>query len=237
MQYKTELHAHTKEVSPCGDLTGAELTERYLDAGFTTVVLTNHFCERVIRPTGETWQQQCDFFLNGWRVMKEYAKDRLHVLLGCELRFTENDNDYLIIGMTERFLYDHPDLFDMGIRNFAPLARENGMLIVQAHPFRNGIVMTDSKHLDGIEVFNGHPKHDARNYLADEYAKRKGLIRTSGSDFHHPHHQAGVAGIMTDFPITTQKELLATLRGGDYTLICRGEAAERDGMQDMPAKI
>jgi hypothetical protein len=96
--------------------------------------------------------------------------------------------------------------------------------------------VVDPKYLDGVEVFNAHWGHDARNDLANSFALRYGLIRTSGGDFHHPYHNPGDAGILTDFPIETTEQLVATLKSGDYTLICRGEAAKRDGMKNMPVK-
>ena len=98
MGYKTELHAHTCEVSPCADLTVEEVTDRYIAAGYSTLVLTNHYCDYVIDNAGETWEEKIGHYLSAYHAMKEYAGDRLHILLGCELRFTENHNDYLIFG-------------------------------------------------------------------------------------------------------------------------------------------
>lgn len=233
--YKTELHAHTSEVSPCADLRAPEVAERYIAAGYTTVNVTNHYCDYVMDPAGETWQEKIDHFLSGYRIMKDYAKDRLNVLLGCELRFVGSMNDYLIFGLTEAFLIAHPDLHRMTLKSFSGLAKENGLLIVQAHPFRNGMMVSDPALLDGIEVFNGHPGHDSRNDIADLWAKKFHLLRTSGSDFHHPT-SIECAGIMTDTPVTNEQQLAGILRDETYLLHCSGPAAERDGMHDMPAK-
>lgn len=238
MQYKTELHAHTSEASRCGDFTVREVADKYIAAGFTTLVLTNHYFDgpllRKIEESGTRWVEH---YIATWREMRDYAEGRLNVLLGCELRFPKSRNDYLIFGLTEDFLREHPDMHLMDYKSFSAFARKNGLLFIQAHPFRNGIEVVDPKYLDGVEVFNAHAGHDARNYLADEFARRYGLIRTSGGDFHHPYHVPGDAGILTDTPIETMDELTATLRAGNYTLICGGDAAKRDGMQNMPAKI
>ena len=236
MQYKTELHAHTNEVSPCADLTGPEVVERFIAAGYDSVVITNHYCAYVIDNAGQTWEEKIEHYLSGWRTAKDYAKDRIHVILGCELRFTENLNDYLIFGMTEDFLRTHPELHKMTLKTFSALARENGLLVVQAHPFRSRMTVVKPQLLDGVEAFNGHIGHDSRNYLANELALRYGLIRTSGGDFHHPHQRADVAGILTDTPVSDMEQLTAILKSGCYTLICGGPVAERDGMCDMPAK-
>ena len=182
MQYKTELHCHSSEVSPCADLTVAEVTERYIAAGYTTVVLTNHYCDSVINNAGETWEEKIGHYLSAYHAMKEYAGDRLNILLGCELRFTENHNDYLVFGMTEEFLREYPELHTMKLKSFSELSRKMGFLLIQAHPFRNRMTVMPPKYLDGIEVFNGHHGHDSRNQLADALAKRYGLLRTSGSE-------------------------------------------------------
>lgn len=235
MQYKSELHAHTSEVSPCGNLTAPEVAERYIAAGYTTLVLTNHYCDYVIDNAGDTWEKKITHYLSAYRLMKEYAGDRLYVLLGCELRFVGSANDYLIFGCTEEFLTAHPDLHRMSLRDFSTLARENGLLIVQAHPFRNGMTVVNPEYLDGIEVFNGHCNHHSRNQIADAWAKQYGLLRTSGTDFHHPYQNAD-GGIVTDEPIRTMEQLVKVLKSGSYTLHCAGPAAERDSMTDMPAK-
>ena len=235
MQYKTELHAHTREVSPCADLTAEEVAERYISDGYSTLVVTNHYCNYVIDRLEGDWSEKARYYLAPYRAMKAYAKDRLNVILGCELRFRENYNDYLIFGITEDFLVSNPNLHDMTLKEFSPLAHENGMLIVQAHPFRNGMTVVNPALLDGMETFNGHAGHDSRNPIADAWAKQYGLLRTSGTDFHHPH-QGGVAGILTDEPITSSAQLCEILRSGSYTLRCTGPRAEAEGISDHKAK-
>ena len=237
MQYKTELHVHTSEVSHCADFNIREVADKYIAAGYTTLVLTNHYRDRIIAPqieeTGKAWAEH---YVETYREMRDYAKGKLNILLGCELRFSQHANDYLLFGITEDFILSHPDMHQMDYKTFSAFARENGILFIQAHPFRDRMYIIDPKYLDGVEVFNAHWGHDARNDLANSYALRYGLIRTSGGDFHHPYHTPGDAGILTDSPIETMDQLVATLKSGSYTLICEGEAAKRDGMHTMPAK-
>jgi len=235
-QYKTELHAHTREASACADFSAQAVADKYIAAGYTTLVLTNHYSQtrmkKDLEANGISWVEH---FIGAYRKMRDYAKGKLNVLLGCEIRFPENDNDYLIFGLTEELLRKYPDMHMMSHKTFSTFARENGLLFVQAHPFRNNMVVVNPKYLDGMEVYNGHFKHDSRNHLANEHALRNGLIRTSGGDFHHPEHVPGDAGILTDFPITSMEELVQTLKSGQYTLMCRGKAAQRDGMSDFHA--
>ena len=232
MQYKTELHAHTKESSTCGDLSASEVAERYVEAGYTTVLVTNHYNSYNLDLAGERWEDRIAHHLLGYRKMKEYAKGRLCVLLGTELRFEGCDNDFLILGLDETFLTEHPNLHLMNLKSFINLAHENGLLVFQAHPFRNAMQITPPHWLDGIEVFNGHSGHDSRNDVALTWARKYGLRRISGTDFHHPH-QSPAGGIITDFPIRSERQLVEVIQSGNYQLICSGPAALRDGMQNM----
>ena len=237
MQYKTELHAHTWEASSCADFSACDVVDKYLAAGYSTVVVSNHYSETNMKleleAAGINWAEH---FIGAYRKMRDYAGDRMNILLGCEIRFLENTNDYLVFGMTEDLLRKYPNMHMMSYKTFSTFARENGMLFVQAHPFRDKMTIVNPKYLDGLEVFNAHYKHDSRNHLANEHALRNGLIRTSGGDFHHPDQTPGDGGILTDFPITTVEQLVETLKSGNYTLMCRGKAAQRDQMSDMPAK-
>ena len=235
MQFKTELHAHTSEVSPCGHVTAPEVANRFIAQGYTSLVITNHYCDYVIDPLKGTWREKMDYYLHPYHLMREHAGDRLNIILGCELRFEGSINDYLIYGITEDFLRENPELHKMSLRSFSELAHENEMLVVQAHPFRNGMVVVNPEYLDGMETFNGTPTYDGRNLIADAWAKRYNLLRTSGSDFHNPD-QYGTGGIITNAAIRTGEELIAVLKSGNYTLHCEGPAAEREGITDYPAK-
>ena len=71
--------------------------------------------------------------------------------------------------------------------------------------------------LDGVEVFNGHFGHDSRNDIANMWADKFNLIKTSGTDFHYITSPAN-GGIFTEKEITTMDELVETLKSGNYTL-------------------
>ena len=234
MQYKTELHLHTSDVSRCAKMPPEEVAEKYIAAGYTTVVVTNHYAEYIFDGKGR-WEECINAYLDGYRRMKEYAKGRLNVLPGAEIRNYYSKNDYLLYGTDEEFLRKHQNLHRINDRELSALARANDVLLVQAHPFRNDMTVTDPTLLDGIEVFNGTPHTESRNHIANAWAKEFGLLRTSGSDFHGGRYIIA-GGILTDTPITSPEELKSTLRSGDYTLICEGPSAERNGMTNMPAK-
>ena len=253
--FKTELHLHTPAVSPCCDIPAEEIAERYLAAGYHTVVVTDHFTPAVTRREG-AWSDTVEWFLSGYQRLKELLAGRIHVLFGFELRFDGYANDYLVYGLDAAFLRGARELPSLSRRAGCELIHEAGGMIFAAHPFRTNMTISNTKLLDGVEVFNGTPHTDSRNQFANEWAKCFGLLRTSGSDFHggcfltvngkrtwHPYsddeygnHYTISGGILTDEPIRDTEQLKSILRGGDYSLICEGPAAEKSGMKTMPAK-
>lgn len=216
--FKTELHCHSVDVSFCADVDAEHIAERYVNAGYSTIVLANHFEAATMRRRGDTYEQFVMRHVDACEKLRRAANGRLNVIFGAELRFTENINDYLLYGVTPEFLLAHPDVFEMKPKDFSPIARAAGVLFVQAHPFRNGMTVIDPALLDGVEAFNGHVGHDSRNSIANAWADTYSLIKTSGTDYHHPHHFPD-AGILTEKMILSSSDVVATLRSGAYELL------------------
>jgi len=225
--HKTEIHCHSRTVSACASITPREIVEKYVAAGYTTVVLMEHLNSSTFRTDkrytgGEDWQEKIDYYMEGYHALQRAAGDKLHILWGCELCLAGTHTDYLIHGMTEKFLRENEDLLRLRkIEEVAERVHGAGMLLYQAHPFRNNMTVTDPKILDGIEIYNAHPRHNSRNDFATLWAEHYGLLPLSGSDIHDPPDLAG-GGILTELPITTREELLRVLCTGEYELIREG---------------
>ena len=217
MTYKTELHTHTAEVSPCGKFLASEVVDTYIEAGFSTLVITDHFRYYVLDDAGITWRQKVDHFLAGYRRAKAHANGRLEVLFGIELQFVGEHNDYLVYGIDEDFLYGNPDIHKMTLRSFRAILPPNA-IIIHAHPFRSGSTITDPDLIDGFEAYNGGTG-DIHNEFAAMWVERYGKIKTSGSDYHGGNVSRINGGILTDEPITNPEQLANILRRGSYTLI------------------
>ena len=233
MKFKTELHCHTGDVSNCGQENAEYIVSRYLEAGYTSLMVADHmspytfdgsrgkYCE-YLKATGkeDCWQTKIDFFLTGYENLVKAADGRLNIILGMEWREFNFKiaNDYLVFGVTEDWLRASEKISELRTRDMSDYLHESGMLLFQAHPFRNDMTITNPKYLDGIEVFNGHNVHQSRNRVASMWADIYGLKRSSGSDFHEASHLC-CGGILTDFPIENTDQLLETLKSGNYELM------------------
>lgn len=208
-----EMHLHTAGVSTCARVPAEKAMPLYQKEGYAGVVVTDHLNDSTFSLMRHaSWKRKMDHFLKGYRRCKEYENEHFVVLLGAELRFHGSDNDYLLFGLTEEFLYRHRRIMDMNPASFHRLAQKEGILFVQAHPFRNGLNIVDPKHLDGIETYNGNPRHDSRNEIAKAWAQKFSLLETSGSDFHE-YEDLARGGVIFPQKVRTGRELVAALRG------------------------
>ncbi len=219
--YQYDLHCHTKESSPCGNVRAAVMIKEYQQAGYNGLVVTDHAypgCQK--KHFFNRKRDFVDYFLQGYHALLQAAGEDFTILLGMEIRFEENRNDYLVYGVTEEFLRRHGGLAlcKLGVEKFSALAKEEGLLLVQAHPFRTGLVRADARFLDGVEVNNGNQRHNSRNSDALAWAEQHHLMQTSGSDYHELEDLAQ-GGICTAQKITTSDDLIRILRSGDYTVI------------------
>ena len=145
-----EIHCHTGDVSNCGWVDAKRVVQMHKDAGFEGICITDHFHEPYFRQHNElTAKEAIDKYLEGYRSAKaEGDKIGLKVFLGMEIRFPENFNDYLVYGVTEDLLYDNPYMYKMSLEMFSGMSRNNGLLLIQAHPFRDNMTRVNPIFLE-----------------------------------------------------------------------------------------
>lgn len=221
MSYLFEMHLHTDEVSRCANIPAKQIAELYLTTNYNGIVVTDHMNSSAFSKEpykNATWDEKVTHFLEGYNILKEKLNGKMVVLLGMEINFYESDNDYLVYGVTEEFLRNNGDLMDYSPEEFSVLAKENGLLFLQAHPFRRGLTVEDWKILDGYEVFNGNPRHYSSNPIAESWAKyhNKDIV-VAGSDFHEVEDLAH-GGVIFNNEIKTNDDLLKELKALNYTL-------------------
>lgn len=216
---KIDLHVHSSEVSPCGHLTVEELLQLYPAKGYDGFVLTNHFSAYAARKAAEKGADFHKLFHETILKAQELGKEKDFLVLGgYEVRFNGSSNDYLVYGMNEEHCRHIDDIFAMTPQTFGAFAAEEGLLFYQAHPFRNDMTVTDPKNLFGIEVLNGHPRHDSRNDIALAWAEKFGLRKIGGSDCHQTV-DVGSSGIITDQKVENMTDLVKVLSQEQFTII------------------
>ncbi len=219
--FKIETHLHTIYTSACAIISAKEIVEGYLSAGYSGVIVTDHYNRdtfRYLSMDTSAGREKVDAFLIGYKMVKEEGEKRgLKVYRGAEVRFDGSWNDYLLYGYCDEMLADPEAVFTMGVEAFYEKCKENGALLIHAHPYRNGGSPTTPKALDGVEILNANYDHQERNDLALAFARQHGLIETAGSDCHGPK-QVGKAGIVVESLPENEEELVTMLRRGAYHL-------------------
>ncbi|MDD4369446.1 MAG: PHP domain-containing protein [Oscillospiraceae bacterium] len=232
--YRLATHFHTKESSPCGHIPAAEGVAAYAKAGFQGIVVTDHFSESVWgRPERwggsgqQSWNALLEAYMSGWHAAAAAGhKLGLDIFLGLELRFPDNLNDFLVYGVTLPFLQQHPWCYNGSLEAFHDLAQVHDLLVVQAHPFRSMCHPANPAWLDGIEVYNGNPRHDSHNDRALTWAQQTGLLQTAGDDYHQTEDCLGAGLLFPKLEHLDAAELTGLLRQPEqYQLWLPGSAA------------
>ncbi len=218
-KYKTELHAHTSPVSPCGDFEAEHVIKLYSEIGCDSVVITNHLCPWARETEIDEFTKH--YLSDYYRAVEAGQKLGVNVILGFELRFTENHNDYLIYGVCPEDVRMAYEYLDAGIERFYKDCKNDKNVIIQAHPFRKSCVLAPIGSTDGIESFNMHPGHNSAVSLAAQYARQHDLLATGGTDFHHANHQ-GLCITRSRECLRDSYDVARLIRSRDYMLDISG---------------
>ena len=223
--FKTETHMHTSEVSGCGHLTAEEMVEYYHEAGYSTLFVSDHYTPYFFKKKADlSFEEAVDAFFEGYRNAVQAAeKYGMTVLPSAELAFENDPNHYLVYGIDTDFFKTYPNMLFEGAVKFHDIARANGLLLIQAHPFRDAC-RPNPEAVDGFEIYNSNPRH----FLPEdepqcvEICEKHGLFMTAGSDSHRPEDVAG-AGVQTPEKITSAADYIRALQSGNFERIYNGQ--------------
>lgn len=214
--YKTEAHVHTMEVSKCGKTPAREIVRLYSELGFDTIFITDHINSATFDRWGDIpWEEKIDIFLSGYETARDEGnKIGLRVLYGAEICFKKPEgccNDYLVYGIDRDFLLGMENLNHGSLEDFYPYAKDHGVTIIQAHPYRGHACYPTPDFVDGFEVYNAHPRHENFNDEALALVSGRDCLATVGSDVHMAC-DVGRAYILTEEPIKTAEDYINALK-------------------------
>ncbi|HHU84291.1 MAG TPA: transposase [Clostridiales bacterium] len=221
MKYIYETHFHTDEASGCGKVPALEGAKMYKDAGYAGIIVTDHFNKDTMNNNGFTdWNDFIDYNMRGYKLAKTLEDENFTVMYGIEINLNcDCDSDHLLYGVSEEYLKDHPFIWNVdSFKKFKTMAEQDGLMIFQAHPMRNFITATPPNLLDGIEVYNGNPRHDSRCDIALNWAVQNNSRMLSGSDFHQLEDFAK-GGIITNHKLNSIEDFISTVMAKDYSII------------------
>ena len=218
--YKTETHLHVSEVSPCAKVCAADMVKLYHEAGYKTLIVSDHFQQGYFATLGDiSWEEKVDRFLTGYKAVKAAAEEvDMNVILSAEFRLCDSCNHYLLFGIDEAFLKSRPDVLDMTIETFYPYVKEHGITVVQAHPYRDNCCKPTPGFADGFEVYNSNPRHENFTKESVEMARLCKKPMTAGSDTHRLEDIA-LSGVMTETELRTADDYVRALLRGELKMI------------------
>ena len=223
-EYKYQLHVHTR-CSACGQMSPAELCEALHENGYQGTVVTNHFfhgnsgIDRSL-----PWQEFVSAYEKDYlECLKEAEKYDLDIIFGIE-EVVVPGLEILCYGITPKILYDNPELKNCELEKWVEIMRKNGVVLIQAHPFREAFYIPNPGNLpveliDGVEVYNKNNSTKEMDDKAVDLAnKHPHLIRTSSADA-HTTDRVPYGGIKTKVRIKSSGDLADILRQSNYELI------------------
>lgn len=195
--YLYETHMHTTEGSACAHNTAAEMARVYKDAGYTGIIITDHFFYgNTAVDRSLPWEEWVEQYCKGYEHAKEEGdKIGLQVFFGWESAY--HGTEFLIYGLDKEWLLRHPEIKDATIEEQYELVRKGGGMVIHAHPYREASYIPEIRlfpdYVDGVEGINASHKFrekkaaDGRalyDVQAQEYAAKYNFPMTGGSDTH-----------------------------------------------------
>ncbi len=197
-----DMHCHSKAISRCCQLTYEQNINYAKECGIDALILTNHYYGAYLKYY-ESVEDLVEHYHKEYKDAKAYGDSvGVKVYYGIEITACQLQNSpdvhLLAYGVDEKFLTDHPYVYDYPLEKIYEAVKQYGGILVQAHPFRCVDRLVDTQYLDGIEI-SCHPKYFTTSQeKVKEVAKEKSLIITCGADYHGDTPYRPKCGLVVD---------------------------------------
>jgi len=220
--FKYDTHTHTAETSKCGVLSARELVDLYSAQGYDGIAITDHMSEDFISSLEckDDWNACVDRFLCGYKQASRHGTQiGLNILLGAEVQFEINNSEYLIYGIDEAFLRQNPFFYRLSPWEFFERFNRE-LLIIHAHPCRDGNKPIFSECVHGIELVNCQQESNNNNEKAIKLLETNPEFHTFCASDSHRIEDVGRGWILIDKPVSDSRAFCATIKCNDYSLGC-----------------
>lgn len=214
-----DAHMHTSGISLCSQASPEEVVAACKKDELDGFVITNHCKESYIK--GTTYREWMERYVAELRLTRSLAEaEGMKVFSGIEI--SPNGAwpvEYLVYCPSDEFLLASPELFAFSQEELYRYCHENGALLYQAHPYRNGATPQDPRFLDGVEI-NCHPKYDTNEKeRVSLFAEQHKLRLSCGSDYHGDTYKSH-CGIVVPDSVTDSQDFVNHLREtSDFELV------------------
>ena len=217
--YRYETHLHTSPVSKCAKKTIGESLEFYASLGYDGVFLTNHWLDGnfYLRdadlPYAEKINAYCKDYEDGLPIAEKLG---IKLFFGVEI--TYGGTDFLVYGLDKEWYLAHPEILEMRTSAELDFLREQGAMVIQAHPFRDSTYIDHirlfPRCVDGVEILNAS-RPAFENEMAKLFADKYGFVcQTAGSDNHRAGECPQLAGMECETPLESVADFIARVRNG-----------------------
>ncbi len=219
--FKYETHLHTFPVSKCARASVEESLLFYKKLNYDGVFITNHFIDGNINiDPFESYEKRINFYFSDYEEgLKLSKKIGIKVFLGIELSY--KGTDFLVYGLDKEFFLKHQEIEKMSKKEELEFLKNNGALVIQAHPFREANYIDHirlfPRSVDGIEVINAS-RNDLENKMAEIYAEKYNLLPFAGSDNHIADKQKKLAGVMLENPLKDENDFINYIKNKQYQI-------------------
>lgn len=220
-RYLYETHLHTMEASACASMDGAEHVRRYKEAGYSGIIVTDHFFNgNSCIPKDLPWEERVDQFCRGYQnAKKEGDRIGLSVFFGWEANFY--GTEFLIYGLDKDWLKSHPNMLSWNVEKQYRMIHAAGGFVVHAHPFRIRPYIKEvrlyPKFVDAVEVINVGNRSKEFDEKAADYARKNKLIEMAGTDAHG--YDNCRSGIALEHNINSIHDLLKQVKENKHELL------------------
>lgn len=235
--YVYETHLHTRQGSKCGRATGAEMAKACKEAGYTGIIVTDHFFYgNTAVDRSLPWTDWVELYAKGYEDAKQMGdKIGLKVFFGWEAGYS--GTEFLVYGLDKEWLLNHPEIKDASVEEQYRLVHADGGIVVHAHPYREEFYIPQIRlypeYIDAVEAVNachsGYLSHSHNNpefnVKALSYAKEYNFPMTAGSDVHGTELLYGGMAF---------KEEITDIRAFMDAILSRKECLYLDGNETKP---